>query len=94
MRCVVGWGQSFICLWAENAGPDYSRAQVKMLSEDESVKVMRALGKRPLFVEGVEGYRISGAGAQNKLIACIKEGRLGLPLFGAPSTHIIKPATK
>ena len=83
-----------ISLWAENAGPDYSRAQVKMLSEDESVKVMRALGKRPLFVEGVEGYRISGAGAQNKLIACIKEGRLGLPLFGAPSTHIIKPATK
>lgn len=83
-----------ISLWAENAAPDYSRAQIKMLSEGEATEVMRALGKRPLFVEGVEGYRISGAGAQNKLIACVKDGRIGLPLFGAPSTHIIKPATK
>lgn len=83
-----------ISLWSEDATPDYSRAQVKMLSQEEAVQVMRALKKRPLFVAGIEGFRISGAGAQNKLIACIKDGHIGLPLFGAPSTHIIKSAAK
>ena len=45
-----------------------------------------------MYVNGIDGYRISGSGAQNKLIARIVNGHIELPLFGAPSTHIIKPA--
>ena len=39
--------------------------------------------KRPLYVDGVDGYRISGAGAQNKLIVRLEAGRILLPLLAA-----------
>lgn len=81
-----------ISLCPENAMQDEeSVARLEMLDEDAAVMVLRSLRKRPLYVNGVAGYRISGSGAQNKLIARIVDGRIALPLFGMPSTHIIKP---
>ena len=81
-----------ISLCPENATQDEeSVARLEMLDEDAAVMVLRSLRKRPLYVNGVAGYRISGSGAQNKLIARIVDGRIALPLFGMPSTHIIKP---
>ena len=61
------------------------------LSEDEAYRMLDNLGQRPLDI-GDEGVRISGAGSQEKLVACIRKGRVSLPLYGTPSTHIIKPA--
>jgi len=61
------------------------------LSDEESAQILMDLPKRPLNIGKEEGFRISGTGAQDKLIACVKEGKILLPLFGAPSTHIIKP---
>ena len=63
--------------------------EFRELSDDEAGAVLDNLEKRPLDV-GEEGFRISGAGAQDKLIACVKGGRVLLPLNGTPSTHIIK----
>jgi len=48
------------------------------------------LSTRPLGIDD-EFRGISGAGAQDKLIACLKDGQVLLPLNGTPSTHIIKP---
>ena len=59
------------------------------LSDEEAGNILDNLEKRPLDI-GEEGFRISGAGAQDKLIACVKDGRVVLPLNGTPSTHIIK----
>ena len=61
------------------------------LSGDEAYRILDNLGQRPLDV-GDEGVRISGAGSQEKLVACVRNGKISLPLYGTPSTHIIKPA--
>jgi len=61
------------------------------LSDSEAYEILDNLGNRPLDA-GDEGVRISGAGSQEKLVACIRNGKISLPLYGTPSTHIIKPA--
>ncbi len=38
-----------------------------------------------------EMKKIGETVAQSKLIARLKDGHVALPLFGTPSTHIIKP---
>jgi len=80
-----------ISLWLHGSEPTSDKEETKRLSEDEASEVLKSLKKRPLYVNGIDGFRISGAGAQNKLIARIVDGHIELPLFGAPSTHIIKP---
>ena len=62
----------------------------RKLSAEEAYKILDNLGQRPLDV-GDEGVRISGAGSQEKLVACVQNGAISLPLYGTPSTHIIKP---
>ena len=64
---------------------------IRELSEDEADEILRALPERPLLQGLVEGYRISVAGAQDKLVARVRSERLALPLYGAASTHIVKP---
>ena len=92
LEAIGGDCAGAISLWPKGGAPDAVRERLKVLDESEAAEVLRSLKKRPLYVNGVDGYRISGAGAQNKLIARIVDGRVVLPLFGAPSTHIIKPA--
>ena len=41
---------------------------------------------------GEEGVRLSLAGAQDKIAVHVADGVVSLPLGGAPSTHILKPA--
>ena len=81
-----------ISLWPHGETPLSGKECVKRLDEDDAAEILGSLKKRPLYVNGIDGYRISGSGAQNKLIARIVNGHIDLPLFGAPSTHIIKPA--
>lgn len=80
-----------ISLWPEECAPDEAAGKLVLLDEEEAHAVLAGLKKRPLYVNGIDGYRISGAGAQSKLIACLVDGRIGLPLYGMPSTHIVKP---
>ncbi len=61
------------------------------LSDQDAYAILDNLDIRPLDA-GDEGVRISGAGSQKKLVACVKKDRVSLPLYGTPSTHIIKPA--
>jgi len=70
----------------ENSNPSY-----RELSEEEASQILQDLPKRPLNLGKEDGFRISGTGAQDKLIARVDDGKIFLPLFGAPSTHIIKP---
>lgn len=62
----------------------------RSLSDQEAASILEHLPERPLNI-GAQDFRISGAGAQDKLIACLKQNKLLLPLNGTPSTHIIKP---
>lgn len=62
----------------------------RTLSEQEAAEVLEHLPERPLNI-GDKDFHISGAGAQDKLVACLRRGNILLPLNGTPSTHIIKP---
>ena len=44
-----------------------------------------------MYAAGESGYRYSAAGAQDKLVVRLNDGKLFLPLDGTPSTHIVKP---
>ena len=63
---------------------------LRELTDDEAIGILTGLHKRPLNLGKEDGFRISGTGAQDKLIACVHDGRIALPLYGTPSTHIIK----
>ena len=71
--------------------PDSPR--YRPLEDGEAGQILDNLEHRPLDV-GEDGFRISGAGAQDKLIACWHDGRISLPLDGMPSTHIIKTSIR
>jgi serine/threonine-protein kinase HipA len=61
------------------------------LSSHELAAIFEELPKRPLLA-GDEGIRLSLAGAQDKIALRIEGDEISLPLGGAPSTHILKPA--
>jgi serine/threonine-protein kinase HipA len=64
---------------------------VQWLSDDEVVAILDELPHRPMLA-GKDGLRLSLAGAQDKLPVVFDSDRIGLPLNGTPSSHILKPA--
>jgi serine/threonine-protein kinase HipA len=65
----------------------------RKLSAAKLAAILRELPKRPLLA-GDEGIRLSLAGAQDKVAVRIEDGKVCLPLDGAPSSHILKPAVE
>ncbi len=64
---------------------------VQWLSDQEVVAILDELPRRPMLA-GQDGLRLSLAGAQDKLPVVFDGARIGLPLDGTPSSHILKPA--
>jgi serine/threonine-protein kinase HipA len=64
---------------------------VQWLSDKEVVAILDELPRRPMLA-GKDGLRLSLAGAQDKLPVVFDGVRIGLPLNGTPSSHILKPA--
>ncbi len=60
------------------------------LNEEDLHKIIIDLPRRPLMA-GMEGMRLSLAGAQNKLPVYIEGDRIFIASGNAPSTHILKP---
>jgi serine/threonine-protein kinase HipA len=71
------------------ARDDHYRA----LSSTELAGILRELPRRPLLA-GETGIRLSLAGAQDKIAVRVEGESVSLPLGGAPSTHILKPAVE
>ena len=67
------------------------RDEVQWLSDEEIVAILDELPRRPMLA-GKDGLRLSLAGAQDKLPVVFDGARIGLPLNGTPSSHILKPA--
>jgi len=59
----------------------------------EAHDILSTLEKRPLLA-GEDGVRMSGAGAQNKLMICWAEQQIAIPRGTMPSTHILKPPVR
>jgi serine/threonine-protein kinase HipA len=66
---------------------------VQWLSDEEVVAILDELPRRPMLA-GKDGLRLSLAGAQDKLPVVFDGARIGLPLNGTPSSHILKPAVQ
>jgi len=71
------------------APDDHYRA----LTSHELAGILRELPRRPLLA-GETGIRLSLAGAQDKIAVRLEGDAISLPLGGAPSTHILKPAVE
>ena len=90
LRAIGGDCAGAVAFFPSGTSPvTASGGEFRKLSDAEADAILDNLEKRPLDV-GEEGFRISGAGAQDKLIACVRNGQVLLPLNGTPSTHIIK----
>ena len=74
--------------------PKSTEERLLELADGDIAEILATLPKRPLYAGGIDGYRISGAGAQDKLLVRLSGHRVSLPLFGAPSTHLLKPPAK
>lgn len=59
-------------------------------SDADLERIINELPLKP-FLAGEEGVSMSLAGVQDKLPVAILNGRLAIPVNGAPSTHILKP---
>lgn len=63
----------------------------RKLSDTALAEILKELPRRPLMAGGGE-VRLSLAGAQDKIAVHVSGDTISLPLGGAPSTHILKPA--
>ena len=93
LKAIGGECAGAIAFFAEGDGPASAEGRFRRLTDAEAGEILDSLERKPLDV-GEDGFRISGAGAQDKLIACWKDGAVELPLDGTPSTHIIKTAIR
>lgn len=86
----------------DGSSPAMVSALVRWMDDAQLLTVLDEMPMRPMRV-GDDGLRMSLAGAQDKLpvvaeSVAVGEGhdgqrvRIGLPLLGTPSTHILKPA--
>ena len=73
--------------------PSETDYEYQPLDESGLIDILKRLPTRPLLA-GESGIRISLAGAQEKIALHVDQyGNYSLPIGGAPSTHILKPAT-
>jgi serine/threonine-protein kinase HipA len=75
----------------EGQMPPKREDSYRVLSSEALAEILRTLPRRPLMA-GEDGVRLSLAGAQDKIAVHVSSDRISLPLAGAPSTHILKPA--
>ena len=91
LRMIGGDCAGAVAFYESGKSPSTSaQPTYRELTNSEASALLSDLSNRPLGI-GDDFRGISGAGAQDKLIACIKDGNILLPLNGTPSTHIIKP---
>ncbi len=79
-----------ISLYTAGARPPAESGQVSWLSDDEVAQLVLDLPQRPMHADPDGEYRLSLAGAQDKLPVVVRDGRIGLPSGATPSTHILK----
>lgn len=79
-----------ISLYPPGAAPRAGGGSVSWLDDAAVVDLVRELPQRPMYAGADGEYRLSLAGAQDKLPVVVDGGRIGLPAGGRPSTHILK----
>ncbi len=68
-------------------------SNIEWLTDEDMRALLDELPYHPMLI-GKEGVRLSLAGAQSKLPVFVEKNRIGLPLYGTPSSHILKPSIR
>lgn len=80
-----------VSLYVPGKAPRADAGSVDWLDDAAVTSLVGALPQRPMYAGPGDEYRLSLAGAQNKLpVVAGDEWRIGLPRGGRPSTHILK----
>lgn len=80
-----------VSLYLPGKAPREGAGRVDWLDEDALAHVVEGLPERPMYAGPDDEYRLSLAGAQDKLPVVVGDGwRIGLPREGRPSSHILK----
>lgn len=83
-----------VSVYSQSVSPEADdEPTYRVFENDEADSILTSLDTRP-FLAGEENIRISGAGAQDKLIIAFVDGKVAVPTGNTPSTHIIKPPIK
>jgi len=91
LAMIAGDTAGAITLLPEGERPEPVGGDVEWLDDAGLVELLRELPSRPMHVDADDGYRLSLAGAQDKLPVVVDDsGRVGLTRGQTPSTHIIK----
>lgn len=91
LKAIGGECAGAVSVYPSGVHPEDSfNPTYRILSSSEAHTVLSELDKRPLDVGDID-VRISGGGAQNKLMVAFVEGNMAIPTRGTPSTHIVKP---
>lgn len=79
-----------LALYPHGDKPPDSSDEVEPLDNRQLAEIFELIKRRPMLA-GEDGYRLSLAGAQDKLAVGYDNGQVLLIKGGAPTTHILKP---
>lgn len=79
-----------LALYTQGKEPTKEFYEAEILDEAKLKEILELIKRRPMLA-GDDGYRLSLAGAQDKLAVGFKNGKVELIKGGTPTTHIIKP---
>ncbi len=90
LEAIGGECAGAVTIIPEGASLPEAQNRYKEIDTSELLSIIDNLPARPLLA-GDEGVRLSLAGAQVKIAVHKLGGKVSIPLYSSPSTHIIKP---
>ena len=90
LEAVGGDCAGALALYPHGEIPSKASDDVEVLDNKRLREVLDLIKRRPMLA-GDDGYRLSLAGAQDKLAVGFRDGHVLLIKGGAPTTHILKP---
>ncbi len=90
LEAIGGDCAGALALYPVGKKPSNSKEDIEALDGAQLKEILSLIRQRPMLA-GDDGYRLSLAGAQDKLVVRFKCGEIYLVKGGAPTTHILKP---
>ena len=90
LEIVGGDCAGVLAFYPQGHKPSKEKQEVEVLDNAGLKKIFDLIKRRPMLA-GDDGYRLSLAGAQDKLAVGFNDGKIQLIKGGAPTTHILKP---
>lgn len=90
LEIVGGDCAGALALYPQGQKPSEEVKEIETLDEARLKEILDLIKRRPMLA-GDDGYRLSLAGAQDKLAVGFENRKVQLIKGGAPTTHILKP---